>query len=95
MSSLKMMILQHGGCSRSGHDPLGAPGALGILEWLYRSMDFVRARGAGGCVLGIQQGVFLQQGCFFLFYPMCLYSKYYTQKFVENSKMDEKHKKTF
>ena len=45
-------------------------GALQIAKWLYRTMGFVRARGAGDFVLGIRQGEI------FWFEPMCLYSKY-------------------
>ena len=46
----------------------GGGGALQTPKWLYGSMDFVGARGAGDFLLG--------RGNFFLFYPMCLYSKY-------------------
>ena len=48
----------------------GGVGALQTPKWLYRTMDFVGARGTGDFVLGIRQGEI------FLFDPMCLYSKY-------------------
>ena len=50
-------------------------------------MDFVGARGAGEFVLGRRQGEI-----FFL--TLCVYTQN-TQNFVENSKMDETHKKGF
>ena len=46
------------------HPPLQTP------KWLYRTMGFVGAGGAGDFVLGIRQGEI------FLFDPMCLNSKY-------------------
>ena len=46
------------------------PPPLQTPKWLYRTMGFVGARGAGDFVLGIWQGKI------FLFEPMCLYSKY-------------------
>ena len=39
-------------------------------KWLYGTMGFVGARSAGDFGLGIRRGEF------FLFDPMCLYSKY-------------------
>ena len=43
------------------------PPPLQTPKWLYRTMGFVGARGAGDFVLGIWQGEI------FLFDPMCLY----------------------
>ena len=57
------------------------PPPLQTPKWLYRTMCFVGAGGAGDFVLGRWQGEF------FLFDPMCLYSKY--SEFCENSKMAE------
>ena len=48
----------------------GYPPPLQNPKWLYRTMGFVGARGAGDFVLGIRQGEI------FLFDPMCPYSKY-------------------
>ena len=45
-------------------------GALQNPKWLYGTMGFVGARGAGDFVLGIRQGEIL------LFDPTCLNSKY-------------------
>ena len=59
--------------------------ALQTPKWLYGTMGFVGTRGAGDFVLGIWQG-----GIFCL--TLCVYTQN-TQNFVENSKMDEKHKK--
>ena len=73
----------HGGRSWSGPDPKGG-GGVQTPKWLYRTMGFMGATGAGVFVLGIRQGEI------FLFNPMCLYSN-----FVENSKMAEKHEKGF
>ena len=56
-----------------GQDPTPKGGGGGLYrpqKWLYRTMGFVGARGAGDFVLGIRQGGI------FLFDPMCLYSKY-------------------
>ena len=63
------------------HPPLQTP------KWLYGTMGFVGARAATDFVLGIRQGEFF-----------CLTLYVYTQNtenFVENSKMDENHKKGF
>ena len=62
------------------------PPPLQTPKWLYRTMGFVGARGAGDFVLGIRQGEI------FLFRCVCTQN---TQNFVENSKMAEKHKKGF
>ena len=56
-----------------GQDPTPkggpVPHPLQTPKWLYRTMGFVRAGGAGDFVLGIWQGEIL------VFDPMCLYSK--------------------
>ena len=52
---------------RGGGD---TPPPLQTPKWLYRTMGFMGAGGAGDFVLGIWQGEF------FLFDPMRLYSKY-------------------
>ena len=49
-------------------------------------MGFVGAGGAGDFVLDIQQGK--------IFLTLCVYTQN-TQNFVENLKMDEKHKNGF
>ena len=48
----------------------GGGGALQTPKWLYGTMGFVGARGAGDFVSGIRQGEI------YLFDPMGLYSKY-------------------
>ena len=48
----------------------GTPPPLQTPKWLYGTMGFMGARGAGDFVLGIRQGKIL------LFNPMCLCSKY-------------------
>ena len=58
----------HGGRSWLGPDPKGG-GALRTPKLSHRPMYFVGAKGAADFVLG-------RQGKFFLFDPMCLYSKY-------------------
>ena len=63
----------HGGRSWSGPDPKGGgdpPPPLRTPKLSHGTRCFVGARGAGDFVLGIRQGEF------FLFHPMCLYSKY-------------------
>ena len=64
--------VHRGGC-RLGPNPKGGgwgtPPPLYRPLWLYWSMEFVGAGGAGDFVLGTWQGEI------FLFYPMCLYSK--------------------
>ena len=56
-----------------GRDPTPKGGGGGVLQTpklSHGTMCFVGATGAGDFVLGIRQGEF------FLFDPMCLYSKY-------------------
>ena len=62
----------HGGRSWSGPDPKGGggPPPLRTPKLSHGTRCFVGAGGAGDFVLGIRQGEF------FLFHPMCLYSKY-------------------
>ena len=64
----------HGGRSWSGPDPKGGggdpPPPLRTPKLSHGTRCFVGAGGAGDFVLGIRRGEF------FLFHPMCLYSKY-------------------
>ena len=57
-------------------------------------MGFVGARGAGDFVLGIWQGEICvyMYACMSICLCVCTQN---TQNFVENSKMDEKHKRGF
>ena len=66
------LFFSHGGGLPARTRPQGSPPPppLRTSKWLYGSMDFVGTRGAGDFILGIRQGGI------FLFYPMCLYSKY-------------------
>ena len=66
------MGLHHGGRSWSGPDPKGGgtPPPLRNPKLSHGTRCFVGAGGAGDFVSGLRQGEF------FLFHPMCLYSKY-------------------
>ena len=66
----------------------GAPPPLRTPKWLYRSMGFVGAGGAGDFVLGTWKGEF-----FWFDVSMCLYSKY--SEFCGDVKNGRKTQKTF
>ena len=77
----------HGGCSRPGPNPKGGGGgALLTPKWLYRTMGFVGAGGAGDFFLGIRQGEN------FLFDPMSTFKilriLWRIQKWMYNTEKD-------
>ena len=71
---------------QGGGDPPPPP-LLQAPKWLYGTMGLVGTGGAADFVLRIRQGEIF---CL----TLCVYTQN-TQNFVENSKMDEKHKKRF